>query len=53
VTPSLVDTTAACKRRFPPVRRQCYFEDEVTLTHFPPELDYRSGKRLRSSSKLN
>ena len=41
VTPSLVDTTMACKRRFDPVKRQCYFDDEISLQHFPEIEGYR------------
>jgi hypothetical protein len=41
VTPTLIKTNAGAKRRFDPVRRQCYFEDEISLTHFPVEDSYR------------
>ncbi len=41
VTPALTHTTKACKRRFMPAARQCYFEDEIKLRHFPKELSYR------------
>lgn len=41
VTPSLIDTTYPCKRRFTPEKRQCYFKDEIKLRHFPPSLGYR------------
>jgi hypothetical protein len=42
VTPTLLDTTSICKRRFTPSERQCYFEDEILLQHFPPLEGYRS-----------
>ncbi len=48
VTPTLISTNAGAKRRFEPVRRQCYFEDEIILEHFPPQEGYRlvpGGKR--------
>ena len=41
VTPKLTTTTAAARRRFSPEERMCYFEDEVSLRHFPPDDDYR------------
>ncbi len=41
VTPTLTTTTEASKRRFAPVDRTCYFEEEVSLKHFPPDADYR------------
>lgn len=41
ITPSLIDTTHAVKRRFKPLERKCYFEDEIKLRHFPPDDDYR------------
>ena len=41
VTPTLISTNAGAKRRFPPVRRQCYFEEEIKLLHFPPDEGYR------------
>jgi hypothetical protein len=41
VTPTLMSTTAGAKRRFVPVRRQCYFEEEIKLAHFPPQEGYR------------
>ena len=41
VTPTLINTNAGAKRRFPPVRRQCYFEEEIQLLHFPPDEGYR------------
>ena len=41
ITPSLIDTTKAVKRRFGPLERKCYFEDEIQLRHFPPDDDYR------------
>ena len=41
VTPTLISTNKEAKRRFEPVRRQCYFEDEVNLPHFPVGDGYR------------
>ena len=41
VTPSLQNVTNACQRRFLPVERQCYLEEEITLRHFPPIFGYR------------
>ena len=41
VTPTMITTNDGAKRRFPPVRRQCYFEEEIDLLHFPPEEGYR------------
>ena len=41
VTPTLIRTKPGAKRRFSPVRRQCYFEDEIALKHFPVEDSYR------------
>ncbi|XP_059078307.1 uncharacterized protein LOC131876825 [Tigriopus californicus] len=41
VTPSLIETTNPCKRRFTPEKRQCYFKDEINLRHFPSTLGYR------------
>jgi hypothetical protein len=43
ITPTLITTNAGAKRRFDPVRRQCYFEDEIELIHFPPVEGYRYG----------
>jgi len=43
VTPTLVDTTSVAKRRFTPTSRQCYFQDEVCLRHFPESDSYRFG----------
>jgi len=41
VVPQLMNTSMAAKRRFTPVERQCYFEDEIRLEHFPPEFSFR------------
>jgi len=41
VTPTLLYTNNGARRRFIPVRRQCYFEDEISLAHFPVEDGYR------------
>ena len=41
VMPELIDTALVAKRRFSPVERQCYFEDEIFLRHFPPEFSFR------------
>jgi hypothetical protein len=41
VTPALSHITRAAKRRFTPKARQCYFEGELKLRHFPWELSYR------------
>ena len=41
VVPTLMNTTAASKRRFTPVERQCYFDDEIKLKHFPPGNSFR------------
>lgn len=41
VTPTLINTTDGAKRRFSPSQRLCYFEDEISLTHFPRDLSYR------------
>ena len=41
VVPQLMNTSMAAKRRFTPVERQCYFEDEIFLRHFPPESSFR------------
>lgn len=41
ITPTLLNTTYGARRRFNPVRRQCYFEDEISLKHFPPQNSYR------------
>jgi hypothetical protein len=43
VTPTLTRTKKGAKRRFNPVRRQCYFEEEISLAHFPVEDSYRSA----------
>ena len=42
IRPTLTVTTQGAKNRFNPVERQCYFEDEVELEHFPPIWMYRS-----------
>jgi len=41
VTPTLIATNNGARRRFQPVRRQCYFEDEIMLLHFPHSEGYR------------
>ena len=41
VTPTIISTKKEAKRRFEPVPRQCYFEDEISLFHFPVEDGYR------------
>jgi hypothetical protein len=41
ITPTLTVTSSGAQRRFDPVRRQCYFEDEIELLHFPPIEGYR------------
>jgi hypothetical protein len=41
VTPTLMNTTKAAKRRFSPEQRQCYFEDEIKLLHFPTQNSFR------------
>jgi hypothetical protein len=41
VQPTLMNTTAAAKRRFTPVQRQCYFENEIQLLHFPTDNSFR------------
>ncbi|TRY75809.1 hypothetical protein TCAL_07005 [Tigriopus californicus] len=41
VSPTLIDTTQPCKRRFSPKKRQCYFQDEIDLRHFPHDQGYR------------
>lgn len=41
VTPTLTSTSSSARRRFSPEQRHCYFEDEISLRHFPPENDYR------------
>lgn len=46
VTPTLVDTTQPCKRRFSPKKRQCYFQDEIDLRHFPHSQGYRLVEKL-------
>lgn len=35
ITPTLTTTKASTKYRFDPEDRQCYFDDEITLTHLP------------------
>ena len=41
ITPTLISTNEGARKRFTPVRRQCYFEDEISLSHFPVEDGYR------------
>ena len=41
VVPQLMNTSLAAKRRFTPVERQCYFDDEIYLRHFPPKFSFR------------
>jgi len=41
ITPTLISTNEGARKRFIPVRRQCYFEDEISLSHFPVEDGYR------------
>jgi hypothetical protein len=41
ITPTLISTNQGARKRFTPVRRQCYFEDEISLFHFPVEDGYR------------
>jgi hypothetical protein len=41
VTPTLIRTKKGAKRRFQPIRRQCYFEEEISLNHCPVEDSYR------------
>ena len=41
VTPTLMTTTQGAKNRFNPEKRQCYFEDEILLRHFPSYNSYR------------
>ncbi len=53
VTPTLISTNKEAKRRFEPVRRQCYFEDEITLFHFPVEDGYRFIKIVEVSFQSN
>jgi len=53
VTPTLISTNKEAKRRFEPVRRQCYFEDEITLFHFPVEDGYRFIKFFEVSFLSN
>ena len=40
VTPTIFGTDEDT-RRFTPDRRNCYFEDEITLRHFPVDTGYR------------
>ncbi len=49
VTPVITTTTSAARRRFLPIDRTCYFEDEISLRHFPRDEDYRSVKSRSSS----
>jgi hypothetical protein len=48
VTPTMIRTKAGAKRRFEPVRRQCYFEDEISLRHFPVEDSYRLESKFQT-----
>lgn len=41
VVPTLMNTTLGAKRRFTPIQRQCYFEDEISLKHFPARNSFR------------
>lgn len=41
VTPFLINTTDQCRKRFSPEKRQCYFEDEISLRHFPRRDGFR------------
>ena len=41
ITPSLTETKASTRARFTPVERQCYFDDEINLSHLP-YFGYRS-----------
>jgi len=41
VTPTVMTTSHAARRRFRPRERTCYFQDEINLRHLPPENDYR------------
>ena len=41
VTASLISASSSIRRRFSPYQRQCYFEDEISLNHFPYGSDYR------------
>ena len=41
VTPTLFGTDEST-RKFSPDRRNCYFEDEISLKHFPLETGYRN-----------
>ncbi len=41
VTPRLMTTSKGARKRFWPVDRQCYFEDETQLEHLPPHEGYR------------
>ena len=53
ITPTLISTNSGARKRFIPVKRQCYFEDEISLAHFPVEDGYRSGiRRWGSQSSL-
>ena len=37
----LMNTTQSAKTRFSPLERDCYFEDEIVLQHFPPWMGVR------------
>ena len=41
VTPTLIKMSDGARHRFDPIRRKCYFEDEISLAHFPVEDSYR------------
>ena len=41
VTTSLISASTSIRRRFSPDQRLCYFEDEISLNHFPYGRDYR------------
>ncbi len=41
VTPRLMTTSEGARKRFWPVDRQCYFEDEIQLKHLPNDYSYR------------
>ena len=45
----LMNTTQSAKTRFSPLERDCYFEDEIVLQHFPPPMGVRY---LSNSAKM-
>jgi hypothetical protein len=51
ITPTLISTNQGARKRFTPVRRQCYFEDEISLFHFPVEDGYRYKIKTRPHLK--